>query len=79
MNTYCSSIQLNECLRGVLPWPRRVETSVRGLERFDLAQYNFEEPLLVHAEVHSLANAKSIDSLRMLALEHLLEDQPGRL
>lgn len=42
------------------------------LERFDPALYDYGEVLLSHAKVYSLAHYKAIDTLRALALHHLL-------
>lgn len=47
-------------------------TDEERLEPFDPEDYNYEEVLLAHAKVYALANYKSVDTLRALALKRLL-------
>lgn len=64
---------LEDCLRQSLP-PDEEEpiTDSERLDPFDPTNYDFEDILLAHAKVYALANYKSVDTLRTLALKQLL-------
>lgn len=64
---------LEDCLRQSLP-PDEEDpiTDSERLERCDPTDYDFQEILLAHAKVYALANYKSVDTLRTLALKRLL-------
>lgn len=64
---------INECLKGCLP-PADVApiSDSASLASFDPADNDFQDILLAHAKVYSLANYKSVDGLQTLALRRLL-------
>lgn len=64
---------LGECLREFIPPDQDAPiTDEERLENFDPADYDYEDILLAHAKVYALANYKSVDTLRILALKRLL-------
>lgn len=64
---------LGECLQKCLaPDQDDAITDAQRLEKFNPADHDFGDVLLAHAKVYALANYKSVDSLRTLALKRLL-------
>lgn len=64
---------LGECLSKYIPPEDDAPiTDEERLEDFDPADYDYEDILLAHAKVYALANYKSVDTLRTLALKRLL-------
>lgn len=65
---------IHDCLKGCLP-PAEVAppiTVTESLASFDPADNDFHDILLAHAKVYALANYKSVDGLRTLALRRLM-------
>ncbi|KAL0635221.1 hypothetical protein Q9L58_005867 [Maublancomyces gigas] len=64
---------LEDCLRKSLPPDEDISiTDSERLDPFDPNDYDFQDILLAHAKVYALANYKSVDTLRALALKRLL-------
>lgn len=64
---------VEDCLRKSLPPDEDVSiTDSQRLDPFNPTDYDFHDILLAHAKVYALANYKSVDMLRTLALRRLL-------
>lgn len=72
LDRHRSLTPLEDCLRKSLPPGEEVSiTDSERLDPFDPADYDFHDILLAHAKVYALANYKSVDTLRTLALKRL--------
>lgn len=66
---------VSECLERFMSAPpkRNDVTAVERLAAFDPAQHDYRNVLLAHADVYHIAHFKGFNTLRTMALQHLLD------